>query len=55
MTVGYGDISPVNENELIVCCLVMLFGICVFTNNLSSLASQFADIIKQDSSRGEVI
>lgn len=31
----------------------MLVGICVFTYNLSSLAQQFAEIIKTTSMRGE--
>lgn len=38
MTVGYGDILPTNDDELIVACIVMMFGICLFTYNLSSLA-----------------
>lgn len=38
MTVGYGDILPTNDDERIVACCVMLFGICMFTYNLSSLA-----------------
>lgn len=53
MTVGYGDIVPTNDDELIVACVVMMFGICLFTYNLSSLAQQFADIIKLNSQRGE--
>jgi len=54
MTVGYGDIIPTNDDEVIVACCVMLFGICLFTYNLSSLAQQFAEIIKSNSMRGEV-
>lgn len=54
MTVGYGDIVPTNDDELIVACCVMLFGICLFTYNLSSLAHQFAEIIKTNGQRGEV-
>ena len=54
MTVGYGDIVPRNTDELIVACFVMLFGICLFTYNLSSLAQQFAEIIKTNNMRGEV-
>lgn len=38
MTVGYGDIVPTNDDELIICNVVMIVGICVFTYNLSSLA-----------------
>ena len=38
MTVGYGDIIPTNDDELIVSNVVMIVGICVFTYNLSSLA-----------------
>ena len=38
MTVGYGDVVPKNNDELLVANLVMLLGICVFTYNLSSLA-----------------
>lgn len=38
MTVGYGDIVPTNNDELIVSNEVMMAGICVFTYNLSTLA-----------------
>ena len=38
MTVGYGDIVPTNNDELIIANVVMILGICVFTYNLSSLA-----------------
>jgi voltage-gated potassium channel Kch len=38
MTVGYGDIVPTNDDELIIANVVMIVGICVFTYNLSSLA-----------------
>lgn len=37
-TVGYGDILPANNDELVVSSLVMIFAICLFTYNLSSLA-----------------
>ena len=53
MTVGCGDIVPKNDDELVVANIVMLLGICVFTYNLSSLAQQFAEIIKTTSMRGE--
>lgn len=38
MIVGYGDIVPTNDDELIIANVVMIVGICVFTYNLSSLA-----------------
>lgn len=53
MTVGYGDIRPTNDDELVVALVVMMFGICLFTYNLSSLAHLSADIIKSNSQRGE--
>ncbi len=52
-TVGYGDLLPTNNDELIASQLVMVFAICLFTYNLSSLAQQFAEIIKSNIMRGE--
>lgn len=52
-TVGYGDLLPTNNDELVVAQLVMVFAICLFTYNLSSLAQQFAEIIKSNIMRGE--
>lgn len=43
-TLGYGDIIPVNDYELIWVVIIMLFGVSFFSFVLGDMASQFSDI-----------
>ena len=49
-TVGYGDIKPINDFELMWVVLVMLLGVCVFSFVLGDLAGQFGEITKSNKS-----
>ena len=41
MTVGYGDILPVNDVEKLYTCVIFVIGVAMFSYTLSSLGSQF--------------
>ena len=43
-TVGYGDILPTNEYELIWAMVIISFGVSLISYILGNLASQFAEI-----------
>ena len=43
-TVGYGDVLPTNEYELLWAMMVIVFGVAIFSYILSNLASQFSEI-----------
>ena len=38
-TVGYGDIKPINNYELIFVCLILIFGVAYFSYILSDLSN----------------
>ena len=44
LTVGYGDILPVNDNERIFTIFAMLIGCCMFGYVMSSIGSLFDQI-----------
>lgn len=44
MTVGYGDITPQNNLERIVCLFVILFGGMIFPYSINSIGSIIEDI-----------
>ena len=45
-TVGYGDVTPENQMELVVCMLIMLVSCGVFAYTLNTITSVFSDINK---------
>ena len=47
MTVGYGDITPQNNNERVVCLFVILFGGMIFPYSINSIGSIIQDIQKE--------
>jgi len=48
ITVGYGDILPVNTDEMILCCLTMLIACGVFGYSLNVIGSIISDILAKD-------
>ena len=44
MTVGYGDIAPTNNNEVLYCLLIILFGGMIFPYSINSVGSIIQDI-----------
>ena len=44
MTVGYGDVTPVNNNETLFCLLVILFGGMIFPFSINSIGNIIQDI-----------
>lgn len=40
-TIGFGDMSPVSNQEMIVCTVILLIGVAVFSIFLNSLVSAF--------------
>ncbi|CDW88503.1 cation channel family protein [Stylonychia lemnae] len=51
MTVGYGDILPVNYWEKLFACIIFILGVAIFSFTLSTLSSQFSDLTKSVSKR----
>ena len=47
MTVGYGDITPVNSSERLYCLLVILFGGMIFPYSINSIGNIIQDIKKE--------
>ena len=47
MTVGYGDITPENSSERLVCLFVILFGGMIFPYSINSIGSIIQDIQKE--------
>ena len=52
MTVGYGDITPVNKFERLYCLLVILFGGMIFPYSINSIGNIIQDI-KRDKKKFE--
>ena len=44
-TVGYGDITPTNNYELIWAMVIIIVGVCIFSYFLSDLSSNFSDLV----------
>ena len=44
-TVGYGDITPTNNYELIWAMIIIIVGVCVFSYFLGDLSSNFSDLV----------
>ena len=47
MTVGYGDITPQNESETIVCLVSVLLGCAVYAYNINSIGMILQDLNKE--------
>jgi len=48
MTVGYGDITPQNEVEIIVCIISVVLGCAVYAYNISSIGMLLQDLNKEN-------
>jgi len=46
-TVGYGDITPTNNMELIWAMSIIVIGVSLFSYQLSDLSSNFADMLSK--------
>lgn len=46
-TVGYGDITPTNNVEMLWAIILILVGVALFSFLLSNLSSSFADIMSK--------
>ena len=49
-TVGYGDILPTNNYELLWAMCIIVFGVALFSYILSTLSSQFSEITRSNAS-----
>ena len=47
-TVGYGDISPASNVELVVCIFTMLFACGVFGFSISQVGTLFNDLTQDE-------
>lgn len=54
-TVGYGDILPMNDYELVWAQCIILFGVAVFSYILSDLSSKFSEITRTNQVNTEKI
>jgi hypothetical protein len=45
-TVGYGDILPTNNYELLWAMMIIVFGVALFAYMLSDLSSKFMELSK---------
>ena len=45
-TVGYGDISAKNSNEMIYSCIVMLFGSAIFAYSVNNFGMILGDMFE---------
>ncbi|EAR93588.2 cation channel family protein (macronuclear) [Tetrahymena thermophila SB210] len=45
-TVGYGDISPKNQNEMVLCVLTILIACCVFGYTLNEVGQIFSNFFQ---------
>ena len=48
MTVGYGDITPQNEVEVIVCIVTVILGCAVYAYNISSIGMILQELNKEN-------
>ena len=48
MTVGYGDITPQNQIEVVVCILSVVMGCVVYAYNISNIGMILQDLNKED-------
>jgi len=46
-TVGYGDILPKNNYELLWAMMIIVFGVAIFAYMLSDLSSKFMELSKE--------
>jgi len=54
-TVGYGDILPTNNYELLWAMIIIVLGVAFFSYILSDLASKFSDLSKSNEQNAERI
>ena len=54
-TVGYGDILPTNNYELLWAMMIIVFGVAIFSYILSTLSSQFSEITRSNATNQERI
>lgn len=47
-TVGYGEILPKNKFEIMLTCLIIVFGVSYFSYILSDLSNQFSELQKEN-------
>jgi len=47
-TVGYGDILPTNNYELLWAMMIIVFGVAIFSYILSDLSSKFSELSKEN-------
>lgn len=48
MTVGYGDITPTNEIEIVVCLITIIFGCVLYAFNINNVGVILKEINKAD-------
>lgn len=48
MTVGYGDISPTNEGEIIICLITVIIGCVVYAYNINSIGIILKEMNKEN-------
>ncbi|EGR34558.1 hypothetical protein IMG5_007500 [Ichthyophthirius multifiliis] len=46
ITVGYGDITPQNDDEMILCVITTLFACCIFAYSVNQIGNIFQDMFK---------
>lgn len=51
LTVGYGDIIPVNVYEKVFTCIILAAGVAIFSYMLSSMGNQFSELSRSVSKR----
>ena len=54
-TVGYGDILPTNNYELLWAMCIIVFGVAVFSYILSDLSSKFSELTRLNATNQERI
>lgn len=54
-SVGYGDISPVNTNEAILCIFFVFLSSCMFGYSLSSIASIIEGIKSRNKTKEQMM
>lgn len=47
-TVGYGDITAQNDDEMIYSCLVMLFGSAIFAYSINHFGMLLGDMFEKE-------
>lgn len=43
VTVGYGDVVPSNSGEKVFMCVLLVFGVLIYTNVIGFFSSMMAD------------